>query len=102
MKSLKQIAITGQISAVEQRDGEFDIVGIEALAFGKCARRRAELQPQVPHFLREAADGVFESVFGAGAGMQKKKIDIGVGKEPSPSESAGCNQGETLGPCGIG
>ncbi len=39
----EKLGIAGELAAIVQRDGEFKIVGIEALAFGKGAGRGAQL-----------------------------------------------------------
>ena len=63
MQPREQIAIAGEIAAIEQRDREFNVVRVEALAFGEAASSRAELQAQIPKFLRKAADGIFKLDF---------------------------------------
>ena len=48
MQTRKQFVITGQKAAVEKRDGELDVVGIETITFGKHAAGWAQLQAKVP------------------------------------------------------
>src|ERR1700730_5727685 len=53
--------IASEVAAIEQRDRKFYIVRIKSLALGKRSRRGAQFQPEVPHFLREIPDLVFET-----------------------------------------
>ena len=53
-------AIAGEIPAIQQRNRELGIGGIEVAAFGESARGGAELQSQIPKILRKFADCVFE------------------------------------------
>ncbi len=49
--------VAGQVAAIEQGNREFHVIRIEPLAFGQRSRRGAQLQAQVPDFLREITDG---------------------------------------------
>ena len=80
--------ITGQIAAIQQRNRELHISRVESLAFGESARRGAELQFQIPYFLRKISNGIFERLIRLAGGVQKKNVHIGVRKEPAPAESA--------------
>jgi hypothetical protein len=51
VQTCEQIAITSKVAAVEQRDSELNIGGIEAVAFLQNARGRTYLQTQVPQTL---------------------------------------------------
>src|SRR5215831_18895571 len=49
----EQLVVTDQEPAVQQRDGELDILLIEATALVDCASSRADAQPRVPQFLTD-------------------------------------------------
>src|SRR5450756_3022830 len=55
VEALEQPGIAAQKPAVEQRDGELDIVVVEAGALLERTRRRADPQAGVPHLLTHAA-----------------------------------------------
>ena len=88
----EQIVIAGKIAAVEQRDRELDIGGIEAVALVQNAGGRTQLQAQIPQALRKASNPILESLFAFAVGVKKKQIDIGVGKKPTAAESTQSNQ----------
>ena len=60
----------------------------------KRPRSRTQLQPQVPQFLRETANGIFERLLGFAIAEEKEQIDIGVGKEPAAPEASGGYEAE--------
>src|SRR5579862_3300400 len=43
-KACEELAVSSEIAAIEQRDGEFGIVRIEAITFGKAPRSRTQLE----------------------------------------------------------
>src|SRR5260370_37772339 len=86
--------IAGEIAAVEKRNRELSIVGVEAVALAQHPRRRTQLQMQVPQFLRKAANGVFERLLRVAISKKKKQIDVGIRKQPSPAESSRGDQSE--------
>ena len=92
----EKFAIARQIPAVEQRDGELNVIGIQLFAFGQIARGRTKLQPQVPEFLRETSNRIFEFAFGTVTSAQEQQINVGVREEPAASESASRDQREIL------
>ena len=49
VQALEQIAVPGQIAAVQQRKGELHIILVEAGAVCQSPGRRADTQPDVPH-----------------------------------------------------
>ena len=101
-KPREQLAFARYITAVEQRDGELDVAGIEPFALFESARGRTKFQPQVPQFLGKATDGIFECVFTAAVAMKKEEVDIGMRKQPAPTESAGGDQCKAFGPFRLG
>src|ERR1700722_1331236 len=102
MKPAEQVVIAREVAAVEKRNGEFSIVGVVAVALTQCPRRRTQLQPQVPQFLREAANLIFESLLRGAISKKKKQIDIGIWKQPAAPESPCSHQGEVGRPCCVG
>ena len=74
----EKLAVARKIAAIQQRDRELHVVRIESLALGKRPRRRAQFQPQIPHFLRKTPDAVLELAFRLAAGMKKQNVDIGI------------------------
>ena len=64
VQTRKQRAIAGEIAAVEERNREFRIIGIEFVTFRKLSSRGAELEAQVPKLLRKTPDRVFVFLFG--------------------------------------
>src|ERR1700704_4029747 len=92
MEPAEQVMIAREVAAVEQRNGELGITGVEAIALAQHSRRGAQLPAQVPHFLREAADGIFENLLGLAVPEEKKQIDIGMREQPAPAKSSGSHQ----------
>src|ERR1700694_539986 len=90
----EEIGITGEITAVEQRDSELDIRGIEAVALLQGASSGTHLQTQVPYALRKASDPIFENLLGLTVSVKEKQINIRIGKQPIAPESSQRNQGE--------
>ena len=76
VQASEKFAIAREIAAIEQRNCEFDIVRIEFLALGQGARRGAQLEPQIPHFLRKFPNAILELPASAVIGMEKKDVDI--------------------------
>lgn len=94
VQSRKEAPVARKIPAVEQRNCELHVVRIELFAFGERPGGRAELQPEIPDFLRKAAKRVFQVALGPAPGVEKKNVDIRMGKEPAASEAAERNEGE--------
>ncbi len=92
MQPPEQVVIACEITAVEERNGELSVVGVVAVALGQRPRSRTQLQPQVPQFLRKAANGILESLLGVAIGEEKQQIDVGIGEHPSTAESSSGNQ----------
>src|ERR1019366_2954624 len=95
METLKQPGIAAQKAAVEQRDGELDIVGVEACALVEGARRRADPQAGVPHFLAHAAHRVLHPAAKSVVLSQEQKVNVGMRKECAATEATRCGQRET-------
>src|SRR5579871_2159298 len=94
MQPPEKIAIAGKVAAIEKRNRELSIVGVVAVAFGQGAGSRAQLEPQIPQLLREAAHWIFKALFGVAVAEEKEKIDVGIGEEPATAEAPGSNQRE--------
>src|SRR5208283_562092 len=92
----KKVAIARQVTAVEQRDGELNIVWIQPFALRQISRGWTQLQPQVPQLLRKPPDGIFEFTLGITPGVQKQQVNIGVGEKPAAPESASGYQREVF------
>src|ERR1700722_15559074 len=92
MQPHKLLAISSEMAAVEQGNCELGILRIELTPLGQRARRRTELQAQIPKLLGEPGNRVAMSFFRAVVGEKKKQIDVGVREEPSTPEAAGGHQ----------
>src|SRR5450432_2616529 len=94
MQLAKQVAIAGEIAAIEKGNGELGIVGVVAVAFGERARGGTQLQTQVPQLLRKAANWVFVELLRFAVAKKKEQIDVGVGEKPAAAEAACGHEGE--------
>ena len=92
MQLHKQVLISRQISAIEQRNRELDILGIELIAFRESAGCGTQFHPQVPEFLRKPANAIPVFLLGAAISVKKKNVNVGVREKPSPSKSADGNE----------
>ena len=89
VQACEEFSVAADAAAIEQGDGEFDVVGFKAIAFRKAARSWAEFEAQIPQFLREALDLRLQFLFvGILAVVEKEKIDVGVREEPSAAVAA--------------
>ena len=102
VEAIVELAITREVAAIEQGDGEFEVIGVEAFALGEIAGGRAEFEAQVPNFLRESADGGFQFFASAIAGVQKQNINVGIREQPSAAEAAQRDEGEIGGAIRLG
>ena len=62
MQPIKQLAVSGDKAAIEERDSEFHVLRIELVALGQSPRSRPQLHPQVPEFLAKGPDRVAQAV----------------------------------------
>ena len=94
MQSRKQLFVPDEEAAVEQRDGELNVVLIEASAVVDGASGGTDAQAGVPEFLADAADRVLGARSQCLVLAEKKQIDVGVRIERPPSEAAQRHQRE--------
>src|SRR5262249_55293488 len=97
MQAVEQFPVAGKPAAIQQRNGELDVLGIEAVTLSQGAAGRAEFDSYVPQLLRERPDGVLEP----GTGVQKHQVYVRKRKEPLAPVATGGAQRET-GPAGLG
>ena len=93
-QTFEQPGIAGQKTAVEQRDGELDIVLVEACTLVERARRRADPQTGVPHLLTHAAHRVLHPAAHSVVLSEEQKVDVGMRKECTAAEATQCDQRE--------
>ena len=98
VKPREQFTVARQVAAIQKRDGEFSVIWIKAIAFRKHPRCRAQLEFQVPQFLRESPDCLFVNFFAVTVGIEKKQINIRIRKEPAAPKTSGRHQREVSRP----
>ena len=80
--------IPGDKAPVKQGQGEFDVVGVVAIAFLEGADHGAGPQTEIPHGLITATDGLAKLVLHFLIGAKIEQVDIGTGEEFLASEAA--------------
>src|SRR5271166_6134908 len=90
----EECRVTGQKAAVEQRDGELDIVLVEARAVVERARGRTDTQADVPHLLADAPHWLLHVAAQRFVLRQKKQVNIGMRKQSASPEAAQRDQRE--------
>ena len=88
LQSLVQAVVAGDEAAVKQGEGEFDVVGVVAIAFLEGADHGAGAQAEIPHGLITAADGLAKLVLHLFVGAKIKQIDVGAREEFLAAEAA--------------
>src|SRR5690349_21341773 len=93
----EQIAIAGEVAAIEQRYSELRVIGIIALAFGERAGSWTELQTKVPELLRQAADRIFEALLRLTVSEKEQDIDVREREKPPTPEASSGNERHVCG-----
>ena len=88
MQPLEQLAVSGDMPAIQEGNRELDILRIELLAFIESSRGRTEFQPEIPKFLAERAYRIAQLVFSAAVGVQKKNVHVGMREQGATPKSA--------------
>jgi hypothetical protein len=81
VQTAEESVITGEQAAIEERNIEFGIVAMEAVAIFQRARSGTDLEPQIPKILTKGADVILARCGGQFTVGQKQQIDIRVGSE---------------------
>jgi hypothetical protein len=89
------LRVSSDEAAVERRDGELDVILIEASAIVNGARRGADAQARVPQFLADGAQRIFRAGSQRFRLAEKKQIDVGVGIQGSSPVTADRQHRET-------
>ncbi len=97
LQSLGETVIPGDEAAVKQREGEFDVVGVVAIAFLEGADHGAGPQTEIPHGLITAPDGLAKLVLQLFVGAKIEQVDVGTGEEFLAAEAAYGHQGQPRG-----
>src|SRR5439155_4471353 len=88
MQPHKELTVSSNMPAIQQRNGEFNILRIELVALGQGPRGWPQLQTQVPKFLTERPDRLSQGLFSASVGMQKEDVNVGVREQSTSTEAA--------------
>ena len=89
-------AAAGEVAAIEEGDGEFEIVGVDALGFFQGAGDGAGAEADVPHGLSTSADLIAPGGLDFLVGAEEEDIDVGAGKELAATETAGGDEGDVV------
>src|SRR6266571_7855354 len=93
----KQLRVSSHRPAIEQRNSELHVLGIELLALRQRACGRPQLHAQVPKFLAKSPDWISQAIFSASVGMQKEDVNIRMRKQNAPAEAAERHQRKVFG-----
>src|SRR5580658_1113297 len=97
MKLLVKRELSGEEAAVERRQGEFEIVGVESPGFLDGAGAGAGSQADVPHALDDGLDGFLGLGFNSLVGKDEQHVDVGIGEEIFSSIAAKGKQRDVQG-----
>ena len=86
--------VTGDEAPVEQGKGEFDVIGVVAVAFFEGADHGAGAQAEIPHGLVTPADSLAQLVLHFFVGAKVEKVDVGAGEEFLAAKAADRHQCE--------
>ena len=78
MQAVEQRRLADEEAAVEQRDGELDVVLVEACAVVERARGWADAQADVPHLLADAANRFLHLAAQRLTLGEEEKVNVGV------------------------
>ena len=92
LKNLVEAVVAGDEAAVEQGEGELDVVGVVAIAFFEGADHGAGAQAEIPHGLVTATDGLAKLVLHLFVGAKVEKVDVGAGEEFLAAKAADGHQ----------
>jgi hypothetical protein len=95
VKPPEQIAIAGEVAAVEERNGELSIVGDRnGRTQPACATPDSvsSAGPTIP--ARSLRTGSLKACSALRSAKEKKQIDIGIREQPAAAESSGGQQGK--------
>ena len=81
LESLIQPVVAGDKAAVEQGEGEFDIIRIVAIAFLEGTDHGAGPQAEIPHGLIAATNALAKLIFHPLVGAKVEHIHVGAGEE---------------------
>jgi hypothetical protein len=74
-------------TAIEQREGEFDVIRVVPIAFLERADHGTGPQAKIPHRLITGPDGFAKLVFQTLVGAKIKQVDIRAGKKLLAAEA---------------
>src|SRR5579875_166341 len=86
--------VSGKEAAVEERDGELEIVWVDLVAFLEGASGGAGAQACVPQGLRDGAEGLVGVALGGLAGAEVEDVNVRVREELAAPIASGGDNGD--------
>jgi hypothetical protein len=87
-----EFAAAGEVTAIQQGNGELEVVGMNPLRLFQRARHGARAQTDVPHRLGAGANLFFVRRLNFFVGAEEEHIHIGAGKQFAASKAARSDQ----------
>ena len=92
VKLLVKRKLAGKEAAIERRQRELEIIGVESPRFLHCSGTRTGAQTNIPHTLNHGAHRIFRLLLGLLVGEGEQNIDVGIREKVLAPVAAQCEQ----------